>query len=113
MVTRFIRFFNHLATSSNYVVNFIARVSMFNQMSYIRRNILYIKWKYEIDITNTCIHECINSVHTISKTNELIMSHVDMLHELIDTRDGFSTIGSLDKNEITDFIISVSTIEFN
>ena len=79
----------------------------------LRKNILYIKWKCEIDITNTCIHECINSVHTISKPNELIMSHVDMLHELIDTQDGFSTIGSLDKNEITDFIISVSTIEFN
>ncbi len=28
-------------------------------MRYLRRNILYIKWKYDVDITTTNIQQCI------------------------------------------------------
>ncbi len=33
-----------------------------------------------------------------------------MLHELIDTQDGFKVIPNLGKNEIIEYIISISTI---
>ncbi len=44
-----------IVSSDNSVVSFIARVSISNRMSYLRSNILYIKWKYDVDITKLLI----------------------------------------------------------
>ncbi len=59
----FIRFYSPLTSSDNGIVSFIARLAISNKQSYLRSNILYIKWKYGADITKTDIHECINFVN--------------------------------------------------
>ncbi len=53
IVICFIRFYNWVVSSDNSIVSFIARVSMSNRMGYLRSNMLYIKWKYDVDITTT------------------------------------------------------------
>ncbi len=55
MVICFILIYNRLLSSDNSIVSIITRVSMSNRMSYLRSNILYIKWKYDVDITTTNI----------------------------------------------------------
>ncbi len=66
-------------------MSFIARVAMSNKQSYLRSNILYIKWKYGADITKTDIHECINFVHKKYQPNAELVPLIGMLNELIDT----------------------------
>ncbi len=78
---------------------------MSNKQSYLRSNILYIKWKYGGDITKTDIHECINFVHQKCQPNAEFVSLTGMLNELIDARDGFKVIPNLHKDEIIDYII--------
>ncbi len=51
------------------IVSFIARVSMSNRMSYVRSNILYIKRKYDFDITTTIIQQCIKCVYETGHEN--------------------------------------------
>ncbi len=63
IVICFIRFYNRLVSSDNSILSFIARVSMSNRMSYLRSNILYIKWKYDVDITATNIQQCVKCVY--------------------------------------------------
>ncbi len=63
LVICFIRCYSRLTPSVNAIVRFIARLAMSNKQSYLRSNILYIKWKYGADIIKTDIHESINFVH--------------------------------------------------
>ncbi len=63
IVICFIKFYNQLVSSDNTMVSFIARISMSNRMSYLRSNILYIKWKYDVDITTSNIQQCIKCVY--------------------------------------------------
>ncbi len=53
IVICFIRLYSRLVSSDNSIVSCIAKVSMSNRMSYLRSNILYINWKYSVDITTT------------------------------------------------------------
>ncbi len=110
LVIRFIRFYSRLTSSDNAIVSFIARLAMSNKQSYLSSNILYIKWKYGADITKTYIHECINFVHQKCQPNAELVSLISMLKELIDTQYGFKVIPNLGKNEIIEYIISISTI---
>ena len=105
IVIRFIRFYNCLVSSENSIVSFIGRVSMSNRMSYLRSNVLYIKWKYDVDITTTNIQQCIKCVYA------QILSYVNIIQELIDARDGFKIINNLCKNEIIELIFYISTID--
>ncbi len=109
-VIRFIRFYSQITSSDNASVSFIARIAMSNEQSYLRSNILCIKWKYGADITKTDIHECINFVHQKCLPNAELVSLIGMVNELIDTRDGFKVIPNLANNEIIEYIISISTI---
>ncbi len=60
IVIHFIRFYNRFVSSNNSIVSFIARVSTMScRMSYLSSNILYIKQKYDVDITTTNIQLCI------------------------------------------------------
>ncbi len=52
-----IRIYKRLMSSVISIECIIAEVSMFNRMSYLRSNILYIKWKYDVDITTTNIKQ--------------------------------------------------------
>ncbi len=113
LVMRFIRFYSQLTSSNNAIVSFIARLAVSNKQSYIRSNILYIKLKYGADITKTDIHECINFVHQKCQPNAELVSLIGMLNELIDTRDRFKVIPNLGKNEIIEYIISISTISLS
>ncbi len=113
LVIRFIRFYSRLTSSDNAIVSFIARLAMSNKQSYLRSNILYFKWKYGADITKTDIHECINFVHQNYQPNAELVSLIGMLNELIDTRDGFKVIPDLGKNEIIEYMISISTISLS
>ncbi len=45
--------------------------------------------------------------------NAELVSLVGMLNELIDTQDGFKVIPDLGKNEIIEYIISISTISLS
>ncbi len=69
IVISFIRFYNWLVSSDNTIVSFIARVSMSNRMSYLMSNILYIKGKYDVDITTTNIQQCIKSIYDAGQEN--------------------------------------------
>ncbi len=60
-------------SSENSIVSFIARVSMSNRMSYLRSNILYIKWKYDVDISTTNIEQCIKCVYDTGEENAQIL----------------------------------------
>ncbi len=113
LVIRFIMFYSRLTSSDNAIVSFIARLAMSNKQSYRRSNILYIKWKYGADITKTDIHECINFANKICQPNAELVSLIGMLNELIDIRDGFKVIPNLGKNEIIEYIISLSTVSLN
>ncbi len=66
-----------------------------------------------VDITTTDIHECINFFHQKCQTNAELVSLIGMLSELIDTRDSFKGIPNLGKNEIIEYIISISTISLS
>ncbi len=92
-------------------MSFIARVSMSNRMSNLRSNILYIKWKYDLDSTNTNIRQCIKCVYDTGQENAQIISYVNMIQELIAALDGFKIIQNLCKNEIIDLIFYISTID--
>ncbi len=94
-------------------MSFIARLAMSNKQSYLRSNILYINWKYGADITKTDIHECIDFVYQKIQPNAELVSLISMLNELIDTRNGFMVIPNLGKNEIIEYIISISTINLS
>ena len=111
IVIRFIRFYNCLVSSDNSIVSFIGRVSMSNRMSYLRSNVLYIKWKYDVDITTTNIQQCIKCVYDTGQENAQILSYVNIIQELIDARDGFKIINNLCKNEIIELIFYISTID--
>ncbi len=80
-------------------------------MSYLGSNILYIKWKYDVDITTTNIQQCITCVCGTGQENAQILSYVNMMQELIVARDGFKIIQNLRKNEIIEFIFYISTID--
>ncbi len=41
----------------------VSVIAMSNGMSYLRSNILCIKWKYDVDITTTNIQRCIKCVY--------------------------------------------------
>ncbi len=69
-------------------------------MSYLRTNILYVKWKYDVDITTTNIQQCIKCVYHTDQENAQILSYVNMIQELIAAHDGFKIIQNLCKNEI-------------
>ncbi len=62
---------------------FIARVSMSNRMSYLTSNILYIKRKYDVDITTTNIQQCIKCVIDTGQENAQILLYVNIIQELI------------------------------
>ncbi len=111
IVIHFIRFYNRLVSSDNSIVSFIARVSLSNRMSYLRSNILYIKWKYDVDITTTNIQQSIKCVYGTGQENAQILSYVNMIQELIAARDGFKIIQNMCKNEIIEFIFYISTID--
>ncbi len=113
LVICFIRFYNRITYSDNAIVSFIARLAMSNKQSYLRSNILYIKWTYGADITKTDRHECINFVHQNCQPNAELVSLIGMLNELIDTQDGFKVIPNLGNNEIIEYIISTSTISLS
>ncbi len=72
------------------IVSFIARITMPNKRSYLRSNILYIKWKY--DMTKINIHKCINILHQNRQPNAARVSLIYMLKELTVTGDGFKVI---------------------
>ncbi len=76
-------------SSDNSIMSVIVRVSMSNRMSYLRSNILYIKLKYDVNITTTNIQQCIKCVYDTSQENAQILSYVNMIQELIAARDGF------------------------
>ncbi len=84
---------------------------MSNKMSYLRSNILYIKWKYDVDITTTNIQQCIKCVYDTGQENAQILSYEIMVQELIAACDGYKIIQNLWKNEIIEFIFYISTID--
>ncbi len=77
IVICFIRFYNWLVTSDISIVSFIAKVSMSNRMSYLRSNILYIKWKYDVNITTTNIQQHIKCEIDTGQANAQILSYVN------------------------------------
>ncbi len=98
-------------SSDNSIVSLIARVSMSNRMSYLTSDILYIKWKYDVDITTPNIQQCIKCVYDTGQENAHILSYVNMIQELIAAHDGFKIIQKQCKNEIIEFIFYISTID--
>ncbi len=52
-------------------MSFIDRVS--NGMNYLRSNILYIKWQYDVDITTTDIQQYIKCVYDTNPKNAHIV----------------------------------------
>ncbi len=84
---------------------------MSNRISYLRSNILYIKWKYDVDITTINIQQCIKCVYDTGQENIQKLSYLSMIQELIAARDGFKIIQNLCKNEIIEFIFYISTID--
>ncbi len=68
--------------------------------SNLRSNILYIKWKYDADITTTNIQQCIKCVYDTGHGNAQILSYVNMIQELIAAPDSFKIIQNLCKNKI-------------
>ncbi len=84
---------------------------MSNRMSYLRSNILYIKWKYDVDITTTNIQQCIKCIYDTGQENAQILSYINMIQELIAARDRFKIIQNLCKNDIIEFIFYISTID--
>ncbi len=84
---------------------------MSSRMSYLRSNILYIKWKYDVDITITNIQQCIKCVYGTGQENAQKLSYVNTIQELIAAHDGFKIIQNLCKYEIIEFIFNISTID--
>ncbi len=80
-------------------------------MSYLRSNILYIKWKYDVDITTTNIQQSIKMVYDTGQENSQILSYVNMILELIAAYDGFKIIHNLCKIDIIEFIFNISAID--
>ncbi len=80
-------------------------------MNYLRSNILFIKWKYDVDITTTNIQQYIKYVYDTVQENAHILSYVNMIQELIAARDGFKIIKNLWKNKIIEFIFYISSID--
>ncbi len=80
------------------------------RMSYLRSNILHIKWKYDVDITITN-QQCIKYAYVIGQENAQILSYVNKIQKLIATHDGFKIIHNLCKMDIIEFIFNISTID--
>ncbi len=77
----------------------------------LKSNILYIKWKYDVDITTNNIQQCIKCIYDTGQEHAQILSYVNMIQELIAARDGFKIIQNLCKNEIIEIIFYISTID--
>ncbi len=98
-------------TSDNSSVSFIATVSIYNRKSYLRSNILYIKWKDDVDIRTTNIQQCIKCIFDTDHENAQILWYINMMQKLIAACDSFKLIQNLYKNEIIEFIFYISTID--
>ncbi len=51
-----------------------------------------MKWKYDVDITNTNIQQCIKSVYYACQENAQILSYVNIIQELTVEHDVFKLI---------------------
>ena len=109
---RFVRFYHRALNCDNPVVRFIAMSAMNNKQSYLRSNILFIKWKYGFNICDYDKNECINRITVGCVPDDETTALVKALLELISSRDGFCQIPNLDKHEITHAIIFLSTCDF-
>ncbi len=81
-------------------------------MSYLRSNILYIKWKFDVDIITINFEQCIKCLYDTGQENTQLWSYVNMMQELVVVHDAFKIIQNLCKNEIIEFIFYVSTVDF-
>ncbi len=68
-------------------------------MNYLRSNILYIKWKYDVYMTITNIQQCIKCAYDIGQENAQILSYVNMMPEVISACDGYKIIQKLCEND--------------
>ncbi len=75
LVIHFIRVYIQITISDNVNLSFLASVAISNKQSYLRSNILYIKWKYDADITKIDMHECTQKLSTQCK-DSVIDIHV-------------------------------------
>ncbi len=108
-VNRFIKFYNRMCHSKNDTVNFLSNVAIQNMQSVTRKNMLFIKWRYNVDILNCNVYRCIHDVKHESKPSNEVLMNVNLLKELLLVRDRVLSINGLLRDECIKLIIHVST----
>ena len=98
---RFVRFYHRALICDNPIIRFIATSAMYNKQSYLRSNILFIKWKYGFNLCDYGMDECINRIKLSCVPQNETRAMAEMLKELISSRDGFCHIPNLNKHELT------------
>ena len=106
---RFVKFYNRMVKCDNKIVNFIANLAKVNYNGFLRNNIMYIKWKYNVDVMNTLMCKCIHVMKKCSQPPPQYVSHINLLKELILVRDSVNSIAGFNFNEIVEMITDVST----
>ena len=102
---RFMKFYDRMHRCDNDLVNFMANVAKHNHNGFIKNNIMYIKWKYDIDLTKMDVSSCIKRVKQMHASNPL----VQLLDELIHVRDSSKYIDGFNHDEVLNLICDVST----
>lgn len=110
-VLRFIKFYHRILDSKNEVVSLMGKICMKNNASYLKKNILYIKWTYGFNIADFDFNQCRKYVKDKCKVEPDVLAYVDVLKELLDVRDGKKILDDVSRDEITEWIICTSTCE--
>ncbi len=55
---RFVKFYNRMIKWENTIVNFIAKLAEVNYNGFLNCNIMYIKWKYNVNMLKQNMYEC-------------------------------------------------------
>ncbi len=105
----FLKFYNHMLKCENTIVNFIAKFAQVNYNGSLNCNIMYIRWKYNVNMLKQNIYECSHVIRRCAKPPPNYVSHINLLKELILVRDSSKSKDGFNHNEICEMIDDVST----
>ncbi len=106
---RFVTFYNRMLKCKNSIVYFIAKLAHVNYNGSLNCNIMYIKWKYNVNMLKQNMYECDHVIRRCAMPPPNYVPHINLLKELILVRDCSKSIDGFNYNEICEMIDDVST----
>ena len=84
-------------------------MSVENRSGFIKRNVDFIRWKYDTNVFQNDRNVCISDIFKKCKLDDNEYQCIDQLKELLYARDNHGTIQGFSTEELQDFINYIST----